>query len=77
VLLLNREEFEESLDGLQQYFRISLLEVRSRKEIRANHFQAVPAGLVRTQHECGSLECLFNDGDLAFVDFKVDNLLRF
>ena len=59
--MLTREEFEESLDRLQQYFRISVLEVRSRKEIGANHLQAVPGR---------RLDRLFDDGDLALVDLK-------
>ena len=75
MLLLTREELEESLDRQQQYFRISLLEVRSRKEVGANHLQAISARLVGTQHERRGLECLFDDGDLALVDLEIRDLV--
>ena len=76
MLLFARQEIEELVDRLQQYFRISLLEVRSRKEIGADHLQAVTAGLVRSQHQ-GSFQGLLDDRNLAFVDLEINDLVRF
>jgi hypothetical protein len=77
LLLFARQKLEELLDRPQQYFRISVFEMSSRKEIRANHFQTVPARFVRPQHERRGLDGLLNDWDLAFVDLEVDDLVRF
>ena len=75
MLLLTGQEPEESLDRLQQDFRISIVEMCSRKEISANHFQAVAARFVRTQHQSRGLDGLLNDRELAFIELEVHDFV--
>ena len=54
-----------------------IVQIRSRQEVRANHLQTVSSRLIRTQHQSCCLDCLFDDRNLALVQFEVDNLPRF
>src|SRR6266496_475144 len=47
------------------------------QEVRTNHFQAVAAGAVASQHQSRHLERLLDDRDLAFVKLEIDNLPGF
>jgi hypothetical protein len=75
MLLLARQELEELPDRVQQYFCICVLEMRSTKEIGANHLQSVAAGLVCTQLQRGGLKSFFDYRDLASVELEVDDFV--
>src|ERR1035437_8280065 len=74
--LLARQELEELPDRIQQYFRISVVQIRSRQKVRTDHRQTVAARFVRAQHQSRRLDCLLDDGNLTLIDLEVDQLRR-
>jgi hypothetical protein len=74
--LVARQELEELPDRIQQYFRIPVVQIRSRQKVRTDHLQTVAARLVSPQHQGCRLDRLLDDGNLALIDFEVDQLRR-
>ena len=70
LLLVFWQKSEESHRRKQQRLRISVGQVGSGKEVRTDHFQAVAAGSVTSQHQSRRFDRFLNDRHLALVQFE-------
>src|SRR5579864_3937674 len=59
------------------YLAVVVLEICSRQKIGANHFQAIPARLVSSQHQGGRFQDLLNNRQLTLVNLEIDDFPRF
>src|SRR2546426_1056087 len=68
------QQLESAGKCAEEYVGISAVQICSRQEVRADHFQAVAARAVASQHQSRRLQCLLDDRDLALVELEIDNL---
>src|SRR4029077_8221477 len=61
-------------DRVEQDLRVAIVQLRSWEEVGADHLQTVTARFVRAQHQGCRLDRLLDDGNLALIDFEVDQL---
>ena len=47
------------------------------QKIGTDHLQAIAPGFVAAEHESSGLDGLFNDRDLTFVEFEINDLAGF
>src|SRR5256885_15516332 len=77
MLLLTGKELEISPNGVEQYLRITIVQIGASQKVSADHLQAVSARLVGSQHQSSRLDGLLDDGNLTLVKLEVNNLPRF
>ena len=71
-----RQELEEPYNQLQEHLGAAVIQVRACKEICTDHFQAVSARLVATEHQSSRLQCLFDYRNLTLVEFEINDFVR-
>ncbi len=69
LLLFAGQEFVAAGDGAKQNFRVTVIQVRSRQEVGADHFQTVPARFIRAEHQSCSIHRLLDHRNLALINF--------
>jgi hypothetical protein len=68
--LFTGQKPEKPQGRLQKDLGIFILQIRSRQEVRADHLQAEPSGLIAAQHESRRFDRLLNDRQLALVQLE-------
>src|SRR5437773_399152 len=72
--LVPREKLEKPRKRTQEHIRITVVQIRSRQEIRTDHLQTVAAGFIGSEHQSRCLQRLLDDRDLALVKFEIHDL---
>ncbi len=70
--MLSWKEREKASEGGKQDLGITIIQIGSGHEIRADHFQAIAAGAIRTQHAPRGFQCLLDHGQLAAVHLEIE-----